>query len=417
MKIYGIQAKEFKAFEDLDIDLKGKSTVLFGVNGTGKSTVLSVINYIFWLWINRINPAQGTFFKSFSPAMVRFGSGKMELSTEVELADQRFNLSRSYIKAKPGKKALSNKSNKEYDNIVEYYRCHYLKENSDMPIFINYSTNRSVINIPLRIRKKHDFSPITALERADEMELDFRTFFEWYRNQEDIENELKVEKKDNSYEDKFLKSVRIAVRAMLGEEYSDLKVKRNPLCMKVKKGNKDIRVDQLSDGEKCTIALFGDLARRIAMANPNKENPLLGEGIVLIDEIELHLHPLWQRRILKVLQTTFPNIQFIVTTHSPQVLGEADGTYNVLRLYTDQNDQLMVSESPLYGKDSNGILKRMDTSERPLAIKALFDKFYEYIDLNHFKEAENILKEIEEKIDENDPELVSCWIKLDLEQI
>ncbi|MBU5477732.1 AAA family ATPase [Eubacterium sp. MSJ-13] len=53
----------------------------------------------------------------------------------------------------------------------------------------------------------------------------------------------------------------------------------------------------MSDGEKCTIALFGDLARRMALANPNKDNPLDGEGIVLIDEIELHLHPLWQRRI------------------------------------------------------------------------------------------------------------------------
>ena len=83
-----------------------------------------------------------------------------------------------------------------------------------------------------------------------------------------------------------MKSVRTAVEAMLGNQYSDLKVKRSPLSLKVKKGNKDISVDQLSDGEKCTIAMFGDLARRIALANPNKENPLEGEGIVLIDEIE-----------------------------------------------------------------------------------------------------------------------------------
>ena len=214
-----------------------------------------------------------------------------------------------------------------------------------------------------------------------------------------------------------MKSVRTAVEAMLGNQYSDLKVKRSPLSLKVKKGNKDISVDQLSDGEKCTIAMFGDLARRIALANPNKENPLEGEGIVLIDEIELHLHPSWQRRVLNVLKSTFPNIQFIITTHSPQILGEADDTYNVLRIYTDSNDRLSVSENSVYGKDSNGILKQMDTLERPEVVKMMFDKFYEYIDSKQFDMAQNLLEDIEEKIGENDPELVSCWIKLDLEQM
>jgi predicted ATP-binding protein involved in virulence len=417
MKIQRIQAKNFKGFEDLDINLEGKSTVIFGINGTGKSSVLSIVNYTFWNWVNRLNPAQGTSFRTFTQDMVSFGTSKMELSTELELDSEVFCLSRTYTKPKMGKPAVSNVSKKEYDRIVGYYQKNYLDEKADMPVFVNYSTNRSVIDIPLRIRNKHAFSKITALERADEKELDFRTFFEWYRNQEDIENELKIEKNDTLYQDKFLKSVRTAVEAMLGNQYSDLKVKRSPLCLKVKKGNKDIRVDQLSDGEKCTIALFGDLARRIALANPNKENPLEGEGIVLIDEIELHLHPSWQRRVLNVLKTTFPNIQFIITTHSPQVLGEADDTYNVLRLYVNDHDKLIICKNPLYGKDSNGILKRMDTLERPETMKIMFNKFYEYIDLKKFDMAENLLKDIEEKIGEDDPELVSCWIKLDLEQI
>lgn len=70
-------------------------------------------------------------------------------------------------------------------------------------------------------------------------------------------------------------------------------MKRNPLRMVVNKGSLTISVDLLSDGEKCTLALIGDLARRIALANPNRDNPLDGEGIVLIDEIELHMHPSW----------------------------------------------------------------------------------------------------------------------------
>lgn len=80
------------------------------------------------------------------------------------------------------------------------------------------------------------------------------------------------------------------------------------------------------------MALLGDLARRIAIANPYRENPMEGEGIVLIDEIELHMHPSWQRRILGVLKQLFPNVQFIITTHSPQVLGSVDNSYKIISL-------------------------------------------------------------------------------------
>lgn len=107
--------------------------------------------------------------------------------------------------------------------------------------------------------------------------------------------------------------------------------------MVVNKGSLTISVDLLSDGEKCTLALIGDLARRIALANPNRDNPLDGEGIVLIDEIELHMHPSWQRRVLGVLKRVFPNIQFIVTTHSPQILGEVDDNFNVYNLFLNES--------------------------------------------------------------------------------
>ena len=92
MKIQRIRANNFKGFEDLDINLNGKSTVIFGINGTGKSTVLSIVNYIFWNWINRLNPAQGTSFRTFTSDMVRFGTSKMNITTELELDSERFCL-------------------------------------------------------------------------------------------------------------------------------------------------------------------------------------------------------------------------------------------------------------------------------------------------------------------------------------
>ncbi len=333
MEIEKLNARNFKIFEELDLDLQGKSTVIFGINGTGKSTILAIINYLFRVWINRLNPSQGKAYGDFNSDIVRIGASECTISATVKMDDSPHKLVRQYRRQKSGMpKKQQTYDKKLYDVFCEDFERSFLEpEYSAMPIFVNYGTNRSVLDIPLRIRSKHEFSIISALERSIENELDFRTFFEWFRNQEDLENELKLEMDNSAYEDRMLSCVRRAIESMLGD-VEGLKVRRNPLCMKVKKGGRDIRVDQLSDGEKCTLALFGDLARRIAIANQHRENPLEGTGIVLIDEIELHMHPGWQRRVLGVLANTFPNIQFIVTTHSPQVLGEADDRYRIICL-------------------------------------------------------------------------------------
>ncbi len=81
-----------------------------------------------------------------------------------------------------------------------------------------------------------------------------------------------------------------------------------------------LRIEQLSDGYRTTLAMIMDIAARMTEANPHMADPLLSAGVILIDEIELHLHPGWQQRILGDLTRAFPNVQFIVTTHSPQIL-------------------------------------------------------------------------------------------------
>lgn len=394
MKINTLEAQNFKIFETISLDLQGKSTLIFGVNGTGKSTILSMVNYLFRVWVNRLNPAQGRAYESFTEDMIRIGASKCSISMQVTLDDDTFELKRYYQKNHSG----YNKKQQTYDKkLYDVFHSGFVErfldgaDSADMPIFVNYGTNRSVLDIPLRIRNKHEFSVISAMERAIENELDFRTFFEWFRNQEDLENEIKLET-DPNYEDILLKCVRKAVEAMLGN-VTDLKVKRNPLCMKVKKGNKEIRVDHLSDGEKCTLALFGDLARRIAIANPHKHNPLEGTGVVLIDEIELHMHPSWQRRVLKVLADTFPNIQFIVTTHSPQVLGEADERYKIVFLDSTAEGCRVEMIKRMDGFDSNYILEEyMGTTSKNENIKNLIHMINLKIKEKELAEAEALLE-------------------------
>ncbi len=283
-----------------------------------------------------------------------------------------------------------------YANFTEEFEKNFLQdEKANMPIFVNYGTNRSVLDIPDRIRKKHEFDKLSALERAIENELDFRTFFEWYRDQEANEVIEAREQDDIKYHDPILKCVRRAIEAMIGN-VSDLRVKRNPVRMVVDKSGQEIRVDLLSDGEKCTLAMFGDLARRLALANPGLVNPL--EGIVLIDEIELHMHPLWQRKVLRILREIFPNIQFIITTHSPQILGEADDRYNIYVLSETINAGCEVKQiKRMDGYDSNMILEKfMGTDSKNSEVKKLILEINDSILQKKYSIAEVLLEQLEE---------------------
>ena len=82
----------------------------------------------------------------------------------------------------------------------------------------------------------------------------------------------------------------------------------------------DMRFDELGFGYQTTLTWLADFCKRMFELYPNAENPLHEEAVVLVDEIDLHLHPKWQRDLVPTLSKIFPNVQFIVTTHSPHVL-------------------------------------------------------------------------------------------------
>lgn len=151
----------------------------------------------------------------------------------------------------------------------------------------------------------------------------------------------------------------------------------------------NLDVLQLSDGEKCTLALFGDIARRLAIANPSLDDPLQGDGVVLIDELELHMHTSWQRKVISMLKKTFPNIQFIITTHSPQILGEVDHDFNVYALSRNGSDIQVVQTTGMFGMDSNSILEdKMETDSVSAIIKQKTEEMYSLLELKDFDGAE-----------------------------
>lgn len=185
---------------------------------------------------------------------------------------------------------------------------------------------------------------------------------------------------------------------------SDLERRRYPMKM-------------LSDGYKNTLSLVADIAYRMAVLNPWLLENVLSEttGIVLIDEVDLHLHPRWQQRILRDLRTIFPKVQFIVSTHAPSVINSV--RRENLLILTDRQEADM-PQNEVFGRDANSILSGvMDADERPAEVKCMFRQVYNAIDNRRYDEAAAILQKIEDEIGSADPELTSAHVTLELEQL
>ncbi len=201
------------------------------------------------------------------------------------------------------------------------------------------------------------------------------------------------------------------------EGYSNLRIKRLPRPhMLVDKNGETFNLEQLSDGEKNLIALVGDIARRLSIANPNSNKPLEGDGIILIDEVDLHLHPSWQRLIIPKLTELFPNCQFFITTHSPQVLSHVKPE-NIFLLKNEDNELSYSKPTESYGKNSDRILEDiLGVDARPKKEKETLRKIYELIQSNKIEEARKNIEELELQIGE-DSELVKARVLIKRKEI
>lgn len=179
------------------------------------------------------------------------------------------------------------------------------------------------------------------------------------------------------------------------------------------KGSVKIPLEQLSDGYRCALSLIGDIAYRMATLNPQLSGEVLKEteGVVLIDEVDLHLHPEWQQRILTDLVEIFPKVQFIVTTHAPAIINSTPRG----ELLVIDGDDVEYLGNDAYGSDLNTVVESyMDAGSRPQEIKMKYKEFYEALDEEEILKAKKVLEELENKIDVHDPELAACRVKYSL---
>jgi predicted ATP-binding protein involved in virulence len=428
MHIEKLRMQNFRGFKDVTIDFPPNLAVFIGENGSGKSSIIDCLDNLLFELIHKVirvqRNAKGNSLYDLSSSFREIDISNEYRDTINEITVSSSDLKKQFSRNLQllyffGYPSSSEEPRRNFElsklDDVENFKKFIdaqidNKANRSIPIVVCYSTKRSVTQHSLS--GGDTWSPNTAklsqvhcyTDATNQNKIDFHTFFAWFKHNEDLEQELKLDG-DLNYQDYQLNFVRQAILSIL-PDYTDMKVKRSRMQIVLKKQDHELVLNQLSDGEKNLLVMVADIARRLAIANPDPtKNALEGEGIVLIDEIELHLHPQWQRDIIPRLTSTFPNCQFIVTTHSPQVLS------NVKRenVFIVENFKVYPADNNTFGRDSNSILSElMGVSERPIEIQNKLTECLYKIDDGQIEEAKKLLRELSDLLGHNDSEIVKA---------
>lgn len=422
MKIESLEIRNFRGIRSMDLALNSRMNVLVGVNGAGKSSVLDSIGILLSWVIARIRSAKSA-GQQINELDITNGEHTSRVAAVARTADSS-SLEWAIVKGRKGHPRPDEGSSlSQVSTFARSIQDQVLqsKQKCSIPVFASYPVNRAVLDIPLRIRQKHAFELLDTYDESLTGGANFRAFFEWFRNREDLENEnrrfmdMPQGGTPSFLDDKQLNTVRQALERFL-PDFSQFSIRRDPLRMEVKKRGQICRVDQLSDGEKCLIAFVGDLGRRLAIANPTMDNALEGEGIVLVDEIDLHLHPAWQRMVVTKLPDVFPNCQFILSTHSPQVISHMPPDQLFL-LRQDAEGVRYTQPTESYGHEVSRILEDiMGVVARPQEVADKLHSLFSTIEAGRLAEARQQISQLRHDIGA-DPDLVKADVLIRRKEI
>jgi predicted ATP-binding protein involved in virulence len=443
MKLKTLSLVNYRGFEQLEIKFQDDVNVIAGVNGVGKSSILHVLCIIFGHVLRQMLPSKVRFYLGIEDDDIFEGANFLTYSSIFTYENQSFqigarktdffkrtnfqgdlvwlfkNAERSIEKERRGKNnpqltweeseiedvrtaaeiiegwniRVARSGNSvpiNSDFITKENRLRIRNEKSPNPLVIYFSTERQNLKVPTKLVTASPLSITGAYSHAlVSRAIDMKSFMQWFRVQEELGGQLRAQ---------LVSKLKKAAEEFAG--FSDFKIEQEPrLRFMVKKNETWLSTRQLSDGERGLLALIFDLTRRLTIANPFLDDPIAdGEAIVLIDELELHLHPSWQRHVLRRLKNTFKNCQFIVTTHSPQIIGQVKPESLIL-LHREADKIAAKTVTQSFGMSSDWVLQEvMGTPARDLEIERNFNAIYDAIDEDNLKVARERANALEQEV-------------------
>ena len=406
-----IHADNYRCFEELKLSLEEDTTVLFAENGGGKSALLTALAMglaVFQRGAPRtlkLDPRRDPTMRTLDEKGRREPVGPCKVAWTAAVGES------DSVPWSTAAHPASGRTISEHRPIFEALERVRIPGDR-WPLFAWYGVDRLARNSGRRRRVERTRDRWEAYASALDPQLDDGPLLQWLQDEMLGDVARRQQEAPERFFDKAVMDATVRATPRVTNAWYD------PVEQSPKVGFDDGYVaswSELSDGYHVFIALVADIARRAVMLNEfdGADAPARVEGVVLIDELDLHLHPRWQRVALPRLRNVFPRLQLVVTTHSPQILSSVDNR-QVRRLFEGKLQGFPVL---VEGRDTNAILREyMRTEDRSPEGTGALRALHDHIDGGRREEAEELYKKLLARWGDLDPALIRAKTLMDLEE-